>query len=359
MIKFRSLHWFIKFSIFFFIFILILIFLSLLNWILPIKIVSNSEVRGLVFGNQIWKGNIWISGDTFVLPGTVVTLAPGTKVLISGFGDKNNYDFLPWHLRSGVNTADTNHGIFKGEPFWDESSKVQVRFWKVLAKGTKEQPVTISSDNQSDNIYDINLIRIEKGKLEGVNFSNYRRLEIGQNVLIKNSNFNFTGECAVCISRGTPTIEHNTFRNGKRFFIDIGLASPYIKGNNFFESEGDGIIYDAIDQSEVKLVENTFQIPGKKAVIVGSNNIGGRILQNLFNQGDIEIPCYSKIRIESNYLKNKIIFRNSESCKGEFIIGENFWDTLDIDSVINTKFIGQTQNFRVIVPSILMKSPLN
>ncbi len=356
--KIRSLHWFLKFSIIFFIIILVLFFLSLLNWILPTRIISNTEVRGIIFENQIWKGTILVSGDTFAIPGTTITMDPGTKVLISRFGDKNNYDFLPWHLKEGVNTGATSHGILQGEPFWNESKKVQLRLWKVLAKGTVNEPIIVSSDNpSSDNIYDVNLIRFEDGDLEYVNFSNYRRFEIGRNILIKNSSFKNTAECAICINRGSPTIVNNIFETGKREFISVGLASPMIMNNTFLESQGNGILYNGISQSEVKIVGNTFKIPNKKALIIMANNLGGIVSSNIFDQSDIEIPCNSKLKIVGNNIKSKIIFRNPESCKGEYIVGENFWNTTDIDSVINTKFIGQTQNFRVIVPSILMNAP--
>lgn len=356
--RFKKMHWFLKLFTIFFVLGLFFTICIILNNILPTEVIKDKEIRGLIFENQIWQGDVWIAGDLIALPTTTITITPGTRVFIARQNDKNNFDFLPWHLKNGVNVGLADHGVLRGEPFWDEGQKVQVRLWNVIAKGNSQNPIVISSDSPFGSPFDINLIRIQLGNFENVSVSNYRRLEIGPDVLIKNSSFKNTGECAICISRGMPSIEGNSFEQSQRFYINVNLASPFINENKFLSSDGDGIFYAGINQSEIKIKKNIFNMPNKKAIVVNVGNIGGSIEQNLFNTGDLEIPCNGKINFISNNIKSRIIFKSSESCKGEYPIGANFWDTTDINLVRATKFIGLTKDFKVNVPFILEKSPL-
>lgn len=353
-------HWFIRLSAI----LLIIIFLVLgvfyiVPSILPEKRLSNAEIGGVIMQNQQWSGTIKVVGDLFVVPGAKITLLPGTRVLVAIKGDRFNFDFVPWHYKHGVNTGPEEKGIKTGEPFWDEGQKILLHFSRVLAQGTKENPVVIVSDSVSGSPYDINLISISEGNLDYVNFSHYRRLEIGPGVAISNSSFMDTGECAVCVGYGEPKILGNVFKESRRRYLEVGLGSPEIRGNKFLESQGEGIIFHGDKYSNLRVFGNFFQMPGRKAVKVVPVDEGGEMVGNIFTEGTVELPCNSKIRLEQNWIKGQVIFDNPSSCRGKYILGSNYWEIKEPENVLKSRIVGVTESFQVQIPSVLLDPPMN
>ena len=350
-------HWFFKVCILFLaIFIFWFFVASVIPKILPTKVISG-EIRGLIFQNQIWRGDIFINGDLVTLPNVRITITPGTKVYISKSGDKNNFDLLPWHLNHGVNTGPEMRGVLTGEPFWDEKEKVFVYISNLTAEGSKEQPIIFTSSGGEGSPYDINLIRIENGELSRVNLSNYRRLEAGPNVLFLNSTFENTGECAICIQKGNPLIKENTFKKGKRDFINIFDATPLILANKFLESEGDGISVQTNQNNQVRIFNNLFTMPSRKVIKIKTINQKGDIAGNNFILGEIELPCSNKVRLTNNLIRVKILFKNIGGCSGEYLIYENYWEIMDIQSILNARISGTTSQFQVKISKILKNPP--
>lgn len=343
-------YWFFRLVSILSILCLSLIFiLFILARIMPVKQVKNSEIFGLVVDNQIWGGEVRITGDLWVVPGAKITIEPGTKITIATSDDKSNFDYLPSHLKSGINTGEKVFGIENGEPFWNEKEKVQIHFAAVEAKGIKEMPIIITSDRVSGSAHDVNLISVSKGLFNFVNFSNFRRLEIGEKVAILNSSFSRNSDCAVCIKYGSPLIADNTFFDSKKSYIQIGLASPEIRHNRFLRSEGDGIVIWGDNFENVKVYDNYFYIPAKKAVRVIPLDEGGIIAGNIFDAGDIELPCNSKVRVMNNFIKGQIIFKNMNNCFGEYNLGGNYWDMDNADEILRARIVGVTANFKVTI----------
>ena len=356
----KKLHWFLKFAVIstaIFIPVFIIYFISVR--VLPDQVLVNTEVYGFVFRNQVWQGTINISGDLVTLPGTKVSVLPGTKVVVSRRGDRYNLDYLPWHIKNGINTSDLFHGVDTGEPFWDEREKIQLRFSRLEVIGTQELPVEITSDSVPGSPYDINLIKVRAGNFNFVNFSNYRRLEVGDKINITNSNFRKTGVCSICISFGEPLIYKNTFQGSVKSYLWIGLASPKISKNKFLESNGDGIIYSGDNTSNVIVVGNTFSIPGKKSIKVLPVDEGGVISNNFIASGDIELPCNSKVAIKQNYIRSNVIFNTQGGCNGEYVFEPNFWEILNPRETLESRIVGRTTDFKVKIPYALPKSPIN
>lgn len=364
MLKFLDLqelprvHWFLRILSLISLMVLMALFILFgVARIFPPEFIDGGTLRGVVLRDQVWSGQIIIDGDLVTVPGANITIKEGTKVLIARNGDKFNIDFLPSHLKNGVNTGEENSGIRKGEPFWDEREKVQVYFGSLNVEGTKERPVIFSSDSSPGSPYDINLIRVFRGKIGYTQFSNYRRFEAGPGVVIKNSSFVNTGECALCIDRGEPLIENNIFKGSKRTYISIGTASPKIYGNKFWESEGEGLIFHGDNFSQVRVVDNFFHMPQKIIIRVVPVDQGGVIARNLLSVGDVELPCNSKVRMRHNFIKTQVIFNNPTICSGEYIFEENFWDIKEIKSIMESRIVGANEKFVVKIPSILLKVP--
>ena len=115
--------------------------------ILPEAKVSNRQKSGIIFRNESWSGEITITGDIWAMPGTRVNIIPGTKISVRRLGDIFNLDWLPWHLKQGMNTEEEWMGVKNGEFFWDEQNKISLYFAKVYALGMKEQPIIIEAEN--------------------------------------------------------------------------------------------------------------------------------------------------------------------------------------------------------------------
>lgn len=352
-----SLHWFFKvWIVIVALFLIGFVFSIVLPKTLPNKIVSG-EIKGIIFQNQIWRGTIIVDGDLIALPNVTIKIEPGTLVYISKKGDKNNLDFLPWHLKYGINTLGDERGILKGEPFWDEKEKVFFWVFNLKALGEDQRPIIITSLGEQGSAYDINLIKIENGEISKVNFSNYRRLEIGLDVKITESTFTNTGECSLCISSGNPLIKDNTFQKGKKFYMDVENGSPLITGNKFLESEGNGVIFRSLPGNSIRIFNNLFQMPSRKAIIVNSINLDGDMAGNNFILGDIQIPCQSRVNLINNLIRAKLIFFNIGGCSGEYTILENYWEIEDQQSILNARVAGITDKFKVKIPRVLKNPP--
>lgn len=355
----KRLHWFFKVWILFFVLFFVYFFLTVvIPKFLPTKIISG-EIRGLIFQNQIWRGTVFVTGDLITMPNVFITILPGTKVYIKKSGDKNNLDLIPWHLSHGINTGADYKGIKTGEPFWDEKEKTLLRLSNVIASGTKGQPITITSFDGEGSPYDINLIRVENGELTGVIISNYRRFEIGSDVKVMVSSFENTGECSICISSGSPLIKGNIFKKGKRDFVNVSDGTPLIYGNTFLESEGDGILIQTSHLESVRIFNNLFQVPSRKAIKLLSAGQTGDISGNLFMLGDIELDCNNRIKLFNNLIKVNVVFRNNGGCSGEYTLLENYWEIEDVNNVLNARISGISDEFRVKIPKILKNSPFS
>lgn len=351
-----KVHWFLRVTevIFLLIFFWILVGF-VLPTVLPGRQVQNSEISGLIIRSEVWSGTIRVAGDIVTMPQTKITILPGTKVLVNSTGDKTNIDFVPWHLEDGINTGFSKHGVEKGQPFWDEKQKIQLHFSNLEALGTKDAPITISANDLSKSSYDFNLITVSQGDLNFIDASNYRRMQIGDNVKISNSSFSHTGECAICIYDGSPKIIDNQFDDGTKDFIVVGDALPTILGNIFGQSSGDGVVYtmNTSGRSEIRLINNQFTLNSHNSVVVVPLDEGGSIVGNTFTSGNIQLPCNSQVVMKQNQIFSQVVFKSSSDCKGIYTFDYNFWGLTKEQDILNLRVIGDTDNFKVKVPYIL------
>lgn len=352
-------HWFIKVLAIFTVLFLIILLILALPRILPTKRVVNTSIYGLIFQNQIWEGNIKIAGDIFALPSSHVFIKPGTIVSVSKKGDRFNLDFMPWHLKSGVNIGVFDHGIFQGEPFWDEAEKVQIHFGKLTAVGTKETPITFKSDGFNGSSYDFNSINVSEGVISGAILKNYRRLEIGKKVTVRDSVLSEIGECAICISGGEPSIINNNFSDIHREAVWVYKASPRITDNIFTNLSGEGIKIDPGRTGVGVISFNNFEMPDKFAldILTGGEINSGVVSFNKFSgNSKIRIACDSKMRITQNLIPSLIYFGGS-GCGGAYTFGPNFWGSRNLKTVMSEQITNKDQKFQVKITSLLDLPP--
>lgn len=355
-----KIHWFFKFlMISLVVFTSWLLFYYGLPKLLPVQQVKNTEVYGLIFGDQIWEGEVKVVGDVYSPTNSTVKILPGTRVRVAIKNDKSNFDLLPWHRKSGINTAGYYRGVYNNEPFWDETQKIQVNLNNLIVEGTFSEPVIISSESENPSPYDFNLIKIKKGDIDEAIFSDYRRFEIGNDVVITNSVFRNTGECSLCLSFGSPKIVNNVFEKSFREAVFIEKASPQINNNLFQNLNGEGIKIDVKRQSVPIITNNNFEMPRNTAInfISGGQPQEGLIAKNVFDGNSlIKIACDAKVKIRDNVILGQISF--SSGCgEGGFVFGPNYWGTPDTTSIINEKILNKHKTFSITIPTVLLSAP--
>jgi len=357
---YQRLHWFFKLiSLLAIVLTLWLLINYVLPKLLPVSYKSNVQISGLLVRNQVWEGDIKITGDVMTLLGTKITIKPGTKITVSINNDSSNMDYLPWHLRSGVNTEKPYHGINTGEPFWDEAEKIQIHLSSLDAVGTKQQPIIFKSDSANGSPYDFNTIEVKKGVIAFADLSNYRRLEIGSDVTIRNSRFFNIGECGVCIYTGSPSVINNTFENILRESIYILKASPRITDNLFINLTGAAIRIDSRRFASPIISYNTFETPQQLTIDVlsGGEVSSGVISFNYFaGNTQLNLACDSKIRISQNIILGQIRFQ-SPGCGGSYVFGPNHWGSSNLNGVYKSSLTNIDSNFKVVIPTILKQVP--
>lgn len=354
-----KIHWFFKVvGIFTSIFLIWLLFYFSIPRILPVQTVNSGEVYGLLFSNQIWSGDIKIVGDIYSLTNNKVTILPGTKISVAIDGDKSNLDLLPWHKKSGINTGSFYKGVKQGEPFWDETRKIQIHLNEVNINGDYINPVEFTSLSDSPSPYDFNVLSIKSGKITNASFSSYRRFEVKGNLEIKNSSFNNTGECALCIKSASPKIIDNTFENSLRESIWIEKGSPEIADNMFRNLTGTGISIDSKRISAPQITNNVFEMPQRDAIDIVSGGLVNETLiaRNIFaGNSIIRIACDSKVKIRDNIILGLVSFSNG--CTGGFTFGPNYWGTPDPRIVMSEKILNKYQKFKINIPNVLFMAP--
>lgn len=354
-----KIHWFFKvMSVFIATFLFWILFYYALPKILPTQRIESQEIYGLIFADQIWGGDIKIVGDVYSLTNNKITVLPGTKILVAIKGDKSNLDFLPWHRKSGVNTGVSYKGVNTGEPFWDESEKIQIHLNEVSIIGEPSNPVTIASDSVRPSSYDFNLLSIRSGSITNATFSNYRRFEVGSKLIIANSTLREAGECAICMGWGKTQINNNIFENSYRESIWVQKGSPTISNNLFQNLKGVGIRIDSKRLSSPQITNNVFEMPQHIAldIVSGGELKEGLIAENIFSgNSQIKIACDSKVKIRDNIILGSISFY--EGCGGGFTFGLNFWGTLDRSSIMNEKILNKNDKYRVDIPNVLLSPP--
>lgn len=357
----RWMHWFLKLLIIFSALFTTLFFIVFVRPLIIAPLdVSNAQKYGVIWQNERWSGTIRITGDLFALPGVKIEVLQGTQIYVSSKNDKSNMDFYPNHAKTGINdSGQIKDQIRPGEPFLDEKQKISVRLSTVDIKGVMEQPVIIASDAPSKSPYDFNKISIRKGVVSYSNFSNFRRLEIGGNVTIRDSVFTDIGECSICINSGSPTILNNVFIRSLRDHIWVEKASPRIANNIFLPDAKNGIVVNPGKKGHSEIANNEFQVTKGYAVVflTGGEKVGGVIIKNLFASGDISLPCDSKVSMVQNHIKTNLNFQKSGNCVGNFLVDLNYWEIDNPKEVVKSRITGTEPQFKINLTGVLKQSP--
>ena len=191
--------------------------------------IHNQNISGAIIEDQIWSGNIYVTGDIDVNPDVTLTILPGTIIEVGLTDDQNKGNEEPM----------TDIYFPKDPPFY-EKEKIRIYVGGTLnAVGTPDKRIIFTSESQNPTTYDWFGIGIAHGRLE------YATVEYGQgnvqiqqssDVIISNNIIRNSLTCCICIGHSnqlSPQILNNDVYNCGHEGIDYAGGSAIIKGNYF------------------------------------------------------------------------------------------------------------------------------
>ena len=124
--------------------IIVLIIVFITYKFLSTTHISNTSISGWFIGNQVWSGNIYITGDVDILGN--LTVLPGTTVKFSVGDDRHNGDEVP---ADGFNDKDPT----RLKSYSTTHSSLFI-LGKLIAEGEQTRPIIFTSAGQKPNLAD-------------------------------------------------------------------------------------------------------------------------------------------------------------------------------------------------------------
>ncbi|MBI2426459.1 MAG: right-handed parallel beta-helix repeat-containing protein [Candidatus Kerfeldbacteria bacterium] len=218
----------------------------------PIEI-RDQNISGKIRRDQIWSGNIHVSGDINVSKGRTLTILPGTIVNVAAMSDDQ-----------GGGKDHPHDPPFPKDPDRTETKSTQIIIKGTInAIGTQDKKITFTSDSAQPTPYDWDGLYITRGRLEYViiEYARYNNLQETSDVVIANSTIRNALECCLCIGHAkpiSPEILNNDIYNCGHEGIDNGGGSAIIKGNNFHVENPDIQPDPATGRVGVVVYQNTY-----------------------------------------------------------------------------------------------------
>lgn len=197
---------------------------------------SNTERYGHITSDEIWSGEIRVTGDIIVPKGVTLTIKPGTTVLVAANSDKDNLMTSLFWQKSGLYLGEgRDQYIHQGEPYRDEPNHITIWIEGTLnAVGTEQQKIIFKSDSPNPDRYDWNTFQIRNGELSYAVVRDYRALDLKTGTKLTHSELYNVGECPICMRDGKNIlIAYNWIHDSGHEVIDNFRSSPTIINNRF------------------------------------------------------------------------------------------------------------------------------
>jgi hypothetical protein len=207
----------------------------------------NLTTHGYISQDEIWRGEMHVTGDIVVNRGVTLTIEPGTTVLIAANSDSGNLFYDPVGMRQGIAPADYHGpGPLPGEPWLDQGNHVTIYIEGTLhAVGTPAQMIRITSDSQNPSRYDWNMLEFCNGIISYAIIEYYRVLEPREGTTVSHCILRHSGGCALCFNSDQSALaEYNTVSDASHELVDIGGASSPVVRNNQL-GPNPGMVYPA------------------------------------------------------------------------------------------------------------------
>ncbi len=193
--------------------------------------IHNQNISGEIREDQIWSGEIYVTGDITVIDGVNLTILPGTVIEVALTDDQNHF--------FGSDQPITDIYFPKDPPFY-EKEKITIMIHGILnAVGTVDNRIIFTSVSENPTTHDWHGLYISHGRLEYA-LVEYAQGNIGiqhsSDVVISNNIIRNSLTCCICIghsSQLSPQILNNDVYNCGHETIDYAGGSALIKGNYF------------------------------------------------------------------------------------------------------------------------------
>jgi hypothetical protein len=216
----------------------------------------NRTTHGRILRDEIWSGEIRIIGDIAVDEGVTLTIEPGTVVRIAANQDAENLYDEPFDMKIGIQKETRNiNGVHYGEPYRDEGHHISIRIaGTLLAVGTPERMITITSDSPAPGIYDWGHFEFAHGSLAFCRVEYYRVLGPGNGTEVSHNILQHIGECGVC-ANSTAVVEDNQISYAGHELVDMHQSAPVIRNNRLGPNpDHAGIV---VDGGSPQILNNT------------------------------------------------------------------------------------------------------
>jgi len=191
--------------------------------------IRNQNISGEINHDQIWSGEIRVTGDIEVKEGAALTILPGTVVKVVAFSDDQ---------RGGVDHP--RDLPYPKDPDRIETQSTQIIIRGVLnATGTPDKRIIFTSDSENPTTYDWDGLHIySHGRLEytTVEYARYNIFQESSDIVVANNVFRNILECCLCVGHSkpiSPRILNNDIYNCGHEGIDYAGGSALIRGNHF------------------------------------------------------------------------------------------------------------------------------
>jgi len=237
---------------------------------------TNATTSGRVTEDEIWEGEISITGDIFLDSGVTLTIMPGTVVILAANSDDQ---------QSG--------GGFDDAPTRDNNDPVRLEEWHknvisinavggtIIAVGTPDQRITFTPSGDSKSTAQWDGIEIESGSIQ------YADVLYGGRVAI-----NILGEAT------GVEIAHNEVRYFHWAGIDAHTADAWIH-HNIIEGGGHQAVTctsNSLIEHNIILASNTgIRCGGPEGYVVRNNLIIDTLLGISVNWSANEVEVYNNV----------------------------------------------------------------
>lgn len=289
-------------------------------WFSNPREISNTTRSGIIFRDEIWSGEIHITGDILAAPWVTLTILPGTVVKMAAQSDDRHWGFD--HPRDLY---------FPKDPDRIETKSIQfIISGRLNAIGTPDKRIIFTSDSKSPTTYDWDGLTIFHGKLEWtiVEYARYNN-PMFSDVVWANSIVRNSLECCLGIGHSkpvSPQILNNDIYNCGHEGMDIAGGSPLIKGNHFYQENpeiqpdplrgGNGIV---VYKNAYPIIEGNIFEKNSTAIAFISNFIhqaeeGKKVIlrNNRIEKNDIGVSLGPDYPFEVVVMENNQLINNKE-----------------------------------------------
>jgi parallel beta-helix repeat protein len=280
---------------------------------------------GRMMSDEIWRGELMITGDVEIPPGVTLTIEPGTVIRFTA-------------------QQDDQHSPEEYSPDDPESLHTTMISIIVLgtieARGTPDDPITFTSERDVPGEMDWQSILIEGGTviLDNVVIEHsYFGLQLNtpsSKVTVRNSLFRNVTTCCICTGNHpfeeAIIISDNHFNGCGREAIDTYWPHTFEVSHNLFSENHVGVVSVG---SSVKIKNNLFINNGRGVGVYEQGT--PEIIENEFTENDgaaIHITNASPI-ITNNNIYGNFFSIQIEEFKIDVDAENNWWGSTEISEI--------------------------